>query len=211
MLLVEGHPARATLLDFGIARAELSGAALTSGPMTGSGMILGTVGYMSPEQAMGDRMLDARADVFGLGCMLFECLTGEPVFAGDHVVAVLAKVLRAEAPRLRTLRPDLPEALDELLARMLSKDRASRTQDGGVVLRELLALGTIAGGAPQARAPASAGLSGGEQADGERLARPARGAPCMPFRTRGPRRSKWCRSCPSCATGHAVTAERPSA
>jgi tetratricopeptide (TPR) repeat protein len=162
VLLVDGQPSRAKLLDFGIARLDLAGMAPTAPPMTRTGVVLGTVGYMSPEQAIADRNLDARTDVFALGCVLFECLAGVPAFSGDHVVAVLAKVLREEAPRLRALRPELPEALDALVARMLSKDRGSRPQDGGVVLRELVALGSVEGGVPEAATPASVGLSGGE-------------------------------------------------
>jgi eukaryotic-like serine/threonine-protein kinase len=162
VLLVDDQPARAKLLDFGIVRMELSGFAPTARPMTRTGAVLGTVGYMSPEQAIADRNLDARTDVFALGCVLFECLTGAPAFSGDHVVAVLAKVLREEAPRLRSLRPELPEALDALVAQMLSKDRGSRPADGDVVLRELVALGTIAGGVPEDTAPDAVGLSGGE-------------------------------------------------
>jgi tetratricopeptide (TPR) repeat protein len=163
VLLVDGQPARATLLDFGIARTELSGVALTAGPMTGTGMILGTVGYMSPEQAMGEKTLDARTDVFALGCVLFECLIGERVFSGDHIVAVLAKVLCQEAPRMRALRPELPEALDTLVARMLSKDRGSRPEHGSAVVTELVALGSVAGGAPEAGLRPAAGLSVSEQ------------------------------------------------
>ncbi|MGO9836758.1 MAG: serine/threonine-protein kinase PknK [Polyangiaceae bacterium] len=163
VLLVDGQPARAKLLDFGIVRMELSGSAPTAMPMTRTGAVMGTVGYMSPEQAIGDKNLDARTDVFALGCVLFECLAGEPVFSGDHVVAVLAKVLREEAPRLRSLRPELPEALDALVARMLSKDRGLRPEHGAAVLKELLALGSIAGGAPEAGLRPAAGLSISEQ------------------------------------------------
>jgi serine/threonine protein kinase len=67
--------------------------------LTQTGALLGTVGYMAPEQAMGWRDVDARADVFALDCVLFECLTGHPAFHGDHVVAILA--LSHEAPRPR--------------------------------------------------------------------------------------------------------------
>jgi serine/threonine protein kinase len=144
--LVYGDAARATLLDFGIARTKLPGADPTMGPNTATGVVLGTVGYMSPEQATGDKALDARTDLFALGCVLFQCLTGEPASAGAHMVAVLAKVLRAAAPRVRTLRPELPERLDDLVARMLAKDRAARVPDAGAVLRELVAIGTVARG-----------------------------------------------------------------
>lgn len=137
VFLVGSDPAGAKLLDFGIVRVQLSARAPSAHPMTRTGMVIGTVGYMSPEQAIADRAVDARSDVFSLGCILFECLTVEPAFSGAHVVAVLAKVLREEAPHLRQLRPELPVAIDELLARMLSKDKASRPADGSAVLREL--------------------------------------------------------------------------
>ena len=163
VLLVEGLPARAKLIDFGIVRRELTGMAPTAQPMTRTGAVMGTVGYMSPEQAIGDKNLDARADVFALGCLLFQCLTGEPVFSGDHVVAVLAKGLREEAPRVRALRPELPAALDALVARMLSKDRAARPEHGAAVLTELVALGNVVGGAPEAGLRPAAGLSVSEQ------------------------------------------------
>ncbi len=162
VLLVEGDPARATLLDFGIVQIQL---ALGGAPplRTQTGTILGTVGYMSPEQAIADRQLDARVDVFALGCVLFECLTGRPAFSGQHVAAVLAKVLREEAPRVRDLRPELPASLDDLVMRMLAKNRAARPADGAAVLAELLALGDVTGAAPVCVASPSVGLSSREQ------------------------------------------------
>jgi serine/threonine protein kinase len=87
------------VLDFGIAR--LAGATR----VTRTGNIIGTPGYMAPEQAQNDRVVDARADVFSLGCVLFECLTGAPAFAGEHLMALMAKVLFTDPPRLRELRP----------------------------------------------------------------------------------------------------------
>jgi hypothetical protein len=163
LLLVQGDPARATLLDFGIVHTGLSGMAPTARPATRTGTVLGTVGYMSPEQAIADRKLDARSDVFALGCVLFECLTGQPAFSGEHVVAVLAKVLRAEVPRVRELRPELPTGLDDLVARMLAKEPTGRPDDGAAVLLELDALGGVTGGVPEAAAQPSPGLSGAEQ------------------------------------------------
>jgi tetratricopeptide (TPR) repeat protein len=157
LFLVEGNLEQVKILDFGIARAEL----LTHG-LTQTGAFLGTVGYMAPEQAMGSRSVDARADVFSLGCVLFECLTGQRPFTGDHVVAILAKVLREEAPRLRELRADLPPTLDALLARMLAKDPAERPADAGAVVKELAALGPIEGGVPAVESRAAVRLSGGE-------------------------------------------------
>lgn len=96
------------VLDFGIAR--LSGGA-PGAPRTGAGLLLGTPGYMAPEQARGDRDIDGRADVFALGCVLFECLTGRPAFVGDHPMAILAKILFEEAPRVSELRAEHPRGI----------------------------------------------------------------------------------------------------
>jgi hypothetical protein len=163
ILLVGDDPRRAKLLDFGIVHLQMSPHAPTAPPMTGTGTVLGTVGYMAPEQAGADRALDPRADIFSLGCVLFECLTGEAAFSGAHVVAVLAKVLREDAPRIRQLRPELPVQLDDLVARMLSKDRNGRPEDGGALLDELESIGIIPGKAPCASARPPSFLSGGEQ------------------------------------------------
>lgn len=85
---------RVAVIDFGIARAQA-----VAVDMTRTGMILGTPGYLAPEQARrGAKALDARADVFALGCVLFECLTGKPAFSGDNPLAVLSRVLLEEVP-----------------------------------------------------------------------------------------------------------------
>jgi eukaryotic-like serine/threonine-protein kinase len=113
------------LLDFGIAR--LSSHELER---TGVGTILGTPGYMAPEQARGERDVGPAADVFSLGCVLFECLTGRPPFAGEKAMAVLAKILLEEAPRVAELAPGTPPAIDALVARMLAKSPKARPSDG---------------------------------------------------------------------------------
>jgi hypothetical protein len=163
VMLVDRDPKRSKLLDFGLVRMVSSGPVCRAPRMTRSGVVLGTVGYMSPEQATGDTLIDARADVFALGCVLFECLTGEPAFSGSQMVAVLAKVLKGEAPRLRERRPDLPEQLDELLARMLSRDRNGRPGDGAAVLGELRSVGKLTNSVPPAPPRGPTGLSTGEQ------------------------------------------------
>lgn len=122
------------LLDFGIARAGLR-------PLMTETEGLGTPGYVAPEQARGDGRVDARADVFSLGCVLFECLTGRKAFQGDHAVAVLARVLIEDAPRVRSVRRDVPPAVDALVARMLGRDPASRPADGGAVAARIAELG----------------------------------------------------------------------
>jgi tetratricopeptide (TPR) repeat protein/predicted Ser/Thr protein kinase len=142
LFLVEGRPEAVKLLDFGVAR-------LLEAPrtLTRAGSALGTVGYMAPEQAMGVRDIDARADVFALGCVLFECLAGRPPFEGPHDIAVLAKVLREEVPRLRDVRPDAAESLDELVACLLAKDRGQRPRDARAVLAKLEKIGNLEGSA----------------------------------------------------------------
>ncbi len=151
LFLVGGDVERVKVLDFGVA---LLGAHVRRATRTG--VTVGTLGYMAPEQARGDRDVDARADVFALGCVLFECLTGQPTFQGAHPVAMLARILLEQAPRVREIRPDLPPALDDLVARMLSKDADRRPREGSAVALELAALGPLEGVHPAAeRAPAA--------------------------------------------------------
>jgi eukaryotic-like serine/threonine-protein kinase len=138
VFLVDGCTDRVKVLDFGIAH-------LVSGTrLTGTGIMMGTPGYMAPEQAGTDRPIDARADVFSLGCVLFECLAGVFAFQAEHPMAVLAKVLFAEPQRLRDVLPNAPEALDALIGRMLAKDPAERPPHGGAVAEALAALGSHA-------------------------------------------------------------------
>jgi eukaryotic-like serine/threonine-protein kinase len=162
IFLREGLVERAAIIDFGIARHARGGIHAS----TRTGLAIGTPAYMAPEQARGARALDERADIFSLGCVLFECLTGRPAFAGEHAMAVLAKVLLEDAPFVRDLRPDVPEALDALISRMLSKEPEGRPAGAGDVLDALDALGSLEGERGVRRAPANAppaGLTGGEQ------------------------------------------------
>jgi eukaryotic-like serine/threonine-protein kinase len=150
LFLVEGNIGRVKLLDFGIARLH------QATRMTKTGVLLGTPGYMAPEQARNGQNIDARADVFALGCVLFECLTGQPAFSGEHFMAILAKILLAEVPRVREIRPEVPPALDALCAWMLAKDPEARPHDGAAVEAALEAAG-IAATLPAASVPAASG------------------------------------------------------
>jgi tetratricopeptide (TPR) repeat protein len=131
LFLVGGDVERVRVLDFGVARFE------ARSQSTRTGAVLGTPAYMAPEQARGQRDVDARADVFSLGCVIFECLTGQPPFSGGQVLAVLAKILLAEAPRLSASRADVPASLDDLVARMLSKSKHDRPRDAAAVREQL--------------------------------------------------------------------------
>src|ERR687885_423618 len=103
ILLQDGE---ALVADFGIARAIARAADTDS--LTGTGVTLGTPQYMSPEQAAGERELDARTDVYSLGCVLYEMLAGEPPFTGATAQAIIAKVMTEEPAPLGQLRRAVP-------------------------------------------------------------------------------------------------------
>ena len=126
VLLVDGDVGRAKIIDFGLARRE------GDATMTAEGAVIGTPAYMSPEQIRGERV-DARTDVYGLGAILFAALVGRAPFSGPHRVAVLAKAVAESPPRPSELRPDVPEALDDLVVRLLSKNKDARPTDAGEV------------------------------------------------------------------------------
>ncbi|WP_281328868.1 protein kinase [Polyangium sp. 6x1] len=133
LLLIGSSVEEVRLIDFGIAQTGTA-----SRRVTETGTAIGTPGYMAPEQARGDRpRVDGRADLFSLGAVLFECVAGRPAFEGTHLMALLARLLFEEAPRLRDLRPEAPRALDELVASLLAKDPDGRPRDAGVVARAL--------------------------------------------------------------------------
>jgi tetratricopeptide (TPR) repeat protein len=163
VLLAGADVEHAKIADFGV--ATLPGAVRA----TQTGMIVGTPAYMAPEQARADRELDARVDVFALGCILYECLAGRPAFEGQHVMAVLAKIVFDEVPSLRDAARNVPHAVAALVARMLAKEPRSRLADGGAVARALEAVEAVAdtlGEGPTSdagAAPASAALTSGEQ------------------------------------------------
>jgi tetratricopeptide (TPR) repeat protein len=126
------------ILDFGVARLQDE-----SGARTATGQAIGTIGYMAPEQARGDKLVDARADVFALGCVLFECLTGRAAFQGEHAVAILAKILLEPSQHISAVRDDVPEDIESLVDRMMSKDPARRPADGRAVVEALAQLANV--------------------------------------------------------------------
>jgi serine/threonine protein kinase len=135
LFLVGGDPRAVKIIDFGIAHLETESTALTQ-----PNALLGTVGYMAPEQALAAAGVDARADVFALGCVLFECLTGRPAFEGAPTV-LFTRILRENPPRPSEVRPELGGAFDDLVGRMLFKDPAARPKDAAAVLGAIEALG----------------------------------------------------------------------
>ena len=121
ILLSGGH---ALIADFGIARALAEGKKRDE-RLTETGVTLGTPHYMSPEQATGERAVDARSDIYSLGCVLYEMLAGEPPFTGPSQQAILYKRLTGPAPDLSTVR-DIPAAVDLAVARALARAPADR-------------------------------------------------------------------------------------
>ncbi len=120
VLLSQGH---ALVADFGIARA----AGVAPGErLTQTGMGIGTPAYMSPEQAEGERQIDARADQYSLACVLYELLAGQPPFTGPSFVAVLSRQLLDPVPPLTTLRPGIAGSVRLAIERALSKVPADR-------------------------------------------------------------------------------------
>ena len=128
------HEGEAVLADFGIALAvkEAGGNRLTE-----TGLSLGTPQYMSPEQATGDRNLDARSDVYSLAAVLYEMLTGEPPVTGKTVQAVIAKLLTEQPTRIRTVRNTVAEGVDNAVAKALAKVPADRFSSAGDFVKAL--------------------------------------------------------------------------
>jgi eukaryotic-like serine/threonine-protein kinase len=130
----------ALLADFGIARALSEGATdpgASRASLTQTGLAVGTPQYMSPEQASGERNLDARSDVYALGAVCYELLAGEPPFTGPSQQAVIAKMMSTDAPSVRVLRPGVPVAVDEAVLRSLARipgDRWKSAAEFGAAL-----------------------------------------------------------------------------
>jgi serine/threonine-protein kinase len=127
ILLSSGHP---LIADFGIARAVTGGAADRKNDyatgLTATGMSIGTPAYMSPEQAAGSPDVDARTDVYALGCVLFELIAGEPPFAGSSPAAVIGRRFSEAAPALGTRAAGVPPHVEAAVARALARDPADR-------------------------------------------------------------------------------------
>lgn len=129
LFLVDRDASSTCLLDFGLIKA------LDGPKVTKTGVVLGTPGYMAPEQVRGERSIGPGADVFALGCVLFECIVGEPLFHGESDEALFARILLEQAPPLADQRADTPSWLGQLVADMLRKNASERPDARAVVER----------------------------------------------------------------------------
>ena len=126
----------AMVTDFGVARA-IADATLET--LTATGRVVGTVTYASPEQVSAVRELDGRADLYSLGCVVYEMLTGEPPFTGPNSQAVMARHLTSPPPSVRVVRPAVPEAVSASVTRALAKVPADRFETVSEFARVLAA------------------------------------------------------------------------
>ena len=133
-ILLEGTRGRVMVTDFGIAKAlsQASGATLT-----GAGVAIGTPSFMSPEQAAGEREIDGRSDIYSLGIVAYQMLTGELPFYAPTVAGILMKQITEPAPDLRARRPDAPEDLALAVSRCLEKDPENRWPTADALRRGL--------------------------------------------------------------------------
>jgi len=137
VVLAEGATGwRVKVLDFGI--AHWRDLAAGAGTLTQTGAVLGTPRYMSPEQCLGQE-IDGRSDVYTLGVMLFEMLTGVPPFNSPTLDALVAQHLHHEPPPPRTLNPDLSPAVEQIILQALSKPREARQPTAGALARQFTA------------------------------------------------------------------------
>ena len=120
ILFADGH---ALLADFGVARVVFGQGAQDE--VTAAGLAIGTPEYMSPEQASGERMVDGRADIYALACVVYEMLTGAPPFRGD-ARAIMTRHVTETPPRIRALHPEIPSRMDDAITLAMAKDPANR-------------------------------------------------------------------------------------
>ncbi|HOX19332.1 MAG TPA: protein kinase [Gemmatimonadales bacterium] len=144
-ILLEGTRGRVMVTDFGIAKA-LS-AAGSGATLTGAGVAIGTPAYMSPEQAAGEREIDGRSDVYSLGIVAYQMVTGELPFQAPTVAGILMKQITEPAPMVTLKRPDVPEDLALAISRCLEKDPENRWPTADA-LRRALETRTVTGYRP---------------------------------------------------------------
>jgi serine/threonine-protein kinase len=146
-ILLEGTRGRVMVTDFGIAKALSSTSGAT---LTGIGVAIGTPAFMSPEQAAGERDIDGRSDLYSLGVVTYQMLTGALPFSAPSVAGILMKQITEPAPDIRTKRPDIPEDLAAAVSRCLEKDPENRWASADALRRALESRSTVRRGSGDA-------------------------------------------------------------
>ncbi len=163
---------RVKLLDFGIAKLVADGVSRTS-----TGAVLGTPLYMSPEQCQGAKLVDARSDLYSLGCMLFEMLAGRPPFVSEGVGELIGMHQFVAPPPLRALAPDVPPEVDALVARLLAKAPGDRHQSAAELATALGQVGAVSAAMPAASPAISGAMHAATRSQPPTGAGSAHGAP----------------------------------
>jgi serine/threonine-protein kinase len=154
-ILLDAATGRAMVTDFGIARAAGDDGDGTR--LTGTGVVIGTPAYMSPEQCAGDREIDGRSDLYSLGTVMYQMLAGAPPFSGGNTPAIMLKQVTEHPASLRGRRADVPTDLERIVMKLLEKDPANRFADGSELVAALDGAPVLA--TPMAQPPSIASLS----------------------------------------------------
>jgi tetratricopeptide (TPR) repeat protein len=150
IFLVHGRGTAIKLIDFGVVKPPEPDDFPTE-----RGQIIGTPHFMAPEQARGE-IIDTRADVYSLGSVLFRLVTGRNVFETEHILALLGRLVIEDPPAASSVRFDVPEALDEVMRRAISRQRDERYENGGELARALARVGALNNDPPATDRSASA-------------------------------------------------------
>jgi serine/threonine-protein kinase len=133
----EGDPLFAKIVDFGVSKRNKPQTGTVPLALTGKGTVLGTPLYMSPEQAQASPDLDGRADLYGVGAILFECLAARPPHIGESYEQIILAICMNDAPSLRTLDPSISEGVAAFVAKALARNRDDRFQNAKEMLAAL--------------------------------------------------------------------------
>ncbi len=131
------------IVDFGMSKLDRPAGSTAPLALTRKGVVLGTPLYMSPEQARASADVDARSDLFAVGAILFECLTGRPPFTGETYEQILLRICMEDAPDVRRWAPEVPDALAAFVARALEREREERFASADEMLGALRGIGRV--------------------------------------------------------------------
>ncbi len=187
-ILLDGTRGRVMVTDFGIAKAMSGG---SGGTLTSAGVAIGTPQYMSPEQAAGEKDIDGRSDLYSLGIVTYQMLTGELPFTAPSVAGILMKQITDMPPSIAVKRPDCPEDLALAVMRCLEKDPENRWPSADA-LRRALESRVVSGYRPTGQTRRGQAAGGGSESPRRSSAGlPVPVSPPLGRRSSGPRQEDW--------------------